>query len=98
MSFGPAVTVVTSGGLPVRNTPDAAPMTVVDTGGIAVTLSDLGAPIGLKNEDGSDYGGGSPGPSLLAHNTPLVMNGNSKNAQAFANAFCDWVRLLTGGR
>lgn len=61
---GPAVTVVESGGLPVRSVESGAPaMTVVETGGLAVTVSERGTPFVLEGYGGGeepDYGDGAP--------------------------------------
>ncbi len=59
---GPPVTVVASGGLPVRNVggtavANGAPMTVLASGGTPVTVvsSPAGAPVHLLNADGTDW-------------------------------------------
>lgn len=46
---GPAVTIVPSGGLPVReSTKGGSPFTVVESGGMPVTLADYGPPVRLN--------------------------------------------------
>lgn len=57
MTIGPAVTIVPSGGYPVRQvTSGGAPLTAVSSGGFPVTISDNGAPFVIE-------GGGTPAPS-----------------------------------
>lgn len=62
---GPAVTIVPSGGLPVKSVASGAPsMTAVASGGIAITLSNEGTPFVVE--------GGTPTPSPTPTPTPTA--------------------------
>ena len=55
------VTLMDAGGLPRVNTTGAVPHTVVEAGGVGITLTDGNAPpITLLNPDGTLYGDDDP--------------------------------------
>lgn len=73
MSLGPAVTIVESGGIPVRQVDSGAPaITAVESGGVAVTLSDNGPAFVIEGS-----GGGASAPGAISDLTATALGSDS---------------------